>query len=189
MTQSLSSCVPFFVFPSPPWCLPFYLLSAIRVSDDNTGRKCCHGNTIRHILLAHCSLGSCGGALASLFSLHQGPLWRNWGICLYFIHLWMPRNSQKQASLPVKCAWQKPVFIIPWPFQLSVLSILSNFSMKEMLKKNIPSRTPPDTRVQFRGRMGWFRMWWDSPIPFSCLSLLLALLKLVSFSFCLHPTL
>lgn len=135
MTQSLSSCVPFFVFPSPPWCLPFYLLSAIRVSDDNTGRKCCHGNTIRHILLAHCSLGSCGGALASLFSLHQGPLWRNWGICLYFIHLWMPRNSQKQASLPVKCAWQKPVFIIPWPFQLSVLSILSNFSMKEMLKK------------------------------------------------------
>lgn len=28
-----------------------YLLSAIRASDDNIGRKCCHGNTISHILL------------------------------------------------------------------------------------------------------------------------------------------
>lgn len=50
--SSVSSlCSPCSCSCLPPAHLPLYLLSAIRASDDNTGRKCCHGNTIHHILL------------------------------------------------------------------------------------------------------------------------------------------
>lgn len=59
--------------------LPLYLLSAIRTSDDNTGRKCCHGNTIRHILLPTPTFNPVvGPQQEQLLRIHKAPPLGNW---------------------------------------------------------------------------------------------------------------